>query len=52
MMMRRGFNYSYVTKRSDGAYELAGVAFTDAVAPARHLGHYLNERRIKALLAG
>lgn len=51
MMMRRGFNYEHVEHKQDGRYALAGIAFTDACAPARHVGHVLHRRRTKALLA-
>jgi hypothetical protein len=50
MMMRRGFNYRFVTRTPEGERSLGGVTFSDACAPARHVGHWLHMRRTRALL--
>lgn len=50
MMMRRGFTYRHVSRSVGGERVLKNTPFTDACAPARHLGHWLHQRRTRALL--
>ncbi|MDD2859333.1 MAG: hypothetical protein PHU75_11750, partial [Candidatus Nanopelagicales bacterium] len=42
MMKRRGFNYRYVTRRTDGMRMLGGVEFSDAGKATLDISHALN----------
>lgn len=51
MMMRRGFNFTHVSKDSDGRFQIGGVTLTDASEWARKVGDYRKQRTFARLLA-
>lgn len=51
MMQRRGFNFAYITRRSDGVMQAGGVALTDAREIARKISHAVRLRTTRRLTA-
>jgi len=50
MMKRRGFAYSYLTKRPDGTRELAGVPIVEPRELVRHISHAINRTAKRRLV--
>lgn len=50
MMKRRGFNYEYVQRLSDGSRILAGQTITEPKLMVRHLSHALNRVTRRSLM--